>query len=97
MSKHEPVELCLEFTPGPCGECSSADGQEVVKGTFLCEQCCAGPAGLRIAQNLFDFAARVVLVEMGVDAAEVAEMDNDEVGERGAKQLAMLSMGAERN
>lgn len=95
MSK-QPVELCLEFNPGPCGECG-ADGQEVVKGTFLCEQCCAGPAGRRIAQNLFDTAARVVLVEMGVDATEVAGMDNDEVGERGAKQLELLSMGAARN
>jgi len=90
--KHEPAELCLEFNPGPCGECGADDGQEVVKGTFLCEQCCVGPAGHRIAQNLFDTAARVILVEMGVDAAEVAEMDNDEVGERGVRQLE-LSVG----
>jgi len=90
MSKHVPMELCLEFNPGPCGECG-ADGQEVVKGIFLCEQCCAGSAGHKISQNLFDTVARTILVEMGVDADEVAEMDNDEVGDRGAKQLAMLS------
>ncbi len=96
MSKHEPMELCLESNPGPCGECG-ADGQEVVKGTFLCDRCCAGPAGRRIATALFDAAARMALVAMGVDVAVVAGMDIGDVGERGAERLGMLAMGASRN
>lgn len=89
LRKGKTVKLCAEYNPGPCGECGQ-DGQEIVEGVFLCEKCYIGPVGRKIADDTFNAAARETLVDMGLDAADVAKMSNKEVNEHGIKQMAAL-------